>query len=285
MVEASDDLLDLGWTKLRWVLCAVLVMGLFASGIWVAIRQHPTISPPFPQTESAVMVDLKPIAPPPSAVPPQATVSVPIAEPSQSTSELPPILAPARPDTGPGVPASDPVTPMLPPAPPQLPAGQRDQTAARHPPSYHPHPDRTPADHATSTVSHAGSPPDRIAAPAQSVAPHTADSQTASAPTMAPANPFAISAWRNELLQRLLQAKRYPEEARDRDQQGVVQLRISLDRQGKLLSANLVKSSGFAVLDAAAVATIHRAEPFPEPPPQMPGNPIELTVPVHFALH
>lgn len=276
MVEASDDLLDLGWTKLRWALCAVLIMSLFSSGIWVAIRQPPTISPP---TESAVMVDLNPIATTPSAVPPQATASVPTAEPSQSTSELPPTLAPAKPDTGPGVPASDPLTPTIPPAPPQLPAGERDQTAAHHPPSHHPHPDR-PADHATSTVPHAGSPPERTAAPAQPATPHTA----ASAPTMAPASPIAISVWRNELLQRLLQAKRYPEEARGRDQQGVVQLRISLDRQGKLLSANVVKSSGFAVLDAEAVATIHRAEPFPEPPPQMPGNPVELTVPVHFSL-
>lgn len=101
---------------------------------------------------------------------------------------------------------------------------------------------------------------------------------------MAPADPYAISGWRNELLQRLLRAKRYPEEARDRDQQGVVQLRISMDRQGKLLSATVVKSSGYAVLDEEAVATMHRAEPFPEPPSQMPGNPIELTVPVHFSL-
>jgi protein TonB len=86
------------------------------------------------------------------------------------------------------------------------------------------------------------------------------------------------------LLGRLEQFKRYPYEAQYRRQQGVVYLRFDMDRHGKVLSAAIVKSSGFDALDQEALALIHRAEPLPPPPPEMAGDPIELTAPVQFFL-
>jgi protein TonB len=83
---------------------------------------------------------------------------------------------------------------------------------------------------------------------------------------------------------RLEQAKRYPREAQSRSVEGVPQVRFSLDRAGKVLSASLKQSSGSSLLDAEAVAMIHRADPLPPPPPEIEGETIELIVPIRFSL-
>ena len=317
MAEASDDLLDLGRAKLRWAICSAIMTSLFASGIWVAIREPATTWPPPAPAEAAVMIDLEPAAtappappaepaqagsePPPEPVPSEAAPSpTPPVEPAQIVSEPPPqpMVSEAAP-----VPAPQPLPPeaasAIPPADIAIPVPHRpppQRAATRLPPARHPY--RTPEAREPSMAPRVEAPPQRTAAPlpptryaeqtaaaaATSSAPPAEAAQTASARTMSPPNPNAIPAWEGELMRRLAQAKRYPEEARDRNQQGSVQLRISMDRQGRLLSANVVKSSGYAALDAEAVAMMHRAEPFPEPPSQMPGNPIQLTVPVNFAL-
>ncbi len=60
-------------------------------------------------------------------------------------------------------------------------------------------------------------------------------------------------------------------------------LRFSMDRHGKVLSANIAQSSGFDTLDQEALALIHRAEPLPPPPDEIHGDPVELTVPLSIA--
>ena len=83
---------------------------------------------------------------------------------------------------------------------------------------------------------------------------------------------------------RLGQVKHYPAAARFQHQQGVVLLRFSMDREGRVLSARIEKSSGVASLDQETLALIQRAQPLPKPPTEVPGNPIELVVPIEFSL-
>ena len=90
--------------------------------------------------------------------------------------------------------------------------------------------------------------------------------------------------WQSALLARLEQFKRYPNLAQFRHQEGVVQLRFTMDRQGHVLSAQIAKSSGYDALDDETLALIHRAEPLPPPPPEVTGATIGLTVPVQFSL-
>ena len=90
--------------------------------------------------------------------------------------------------------------------------------------------------------------------------------------------------WRGDLVGRLQRAKRYPDSARSRGDQGVATATFTIDRAGHVLSASLVHSSGSAVLDEEAVALIHRAEPLPPMPAEMSGATITLTVPVTFSL-
>ena len=73
--------------------------------------------------------------------------------------------------------------------------------------------------------------------------------------------------------------------AKSRDMvQGVVRLHFIMDREGRVLSYNVVGSSGFATLDDAARALIRRAQPLPPVPADYPGETLDLIVPVVFSL-
>jgi protein TonB len=94
----------------------------------------------------------------------------------------------------------------------------------------------------------------------------------------------AVPTWRGELVGRLQRAKRYPDSARSRGEQGVAMTTFTMDRAGHVLAASLVRSSGSPALDEEAVALIRRAEPLPPMPAEMLGATVTLTVPVSFAL-
>lgn len=90
--------------------------------------------------------------------------------------------------------------------------------------------------------------------------------------------------WQGLLIAQLEAHKRYPVAARERGEQGVVYLRFAMDRQGKVLSFSLEKSSGFADLDQETLDLVQRSQPLPRPPPSITGSVIELVVPVQFEL-
>ncbi|WHO37765.1 TonB family protein [Sphingobium sp. AP49] len=90
--------------------------------------------------------------------------------------------------------------------------------------------------------------------------------------------------WEGRVLARLQRFKRYPSTARGRREQGVVMICFRLDRQGRALSSSIARSSGSAILDAEALATLARADPLPPIPANRPDE-IELVVPIEFTLH
>lgn len=100
-----------------------------------------------------------------------------------------------------------------------------------------------------------------------------------------PSTPSAAEAlWEDDLLARLANLKRYPAAARRAHQQDTVMVRFVIDRTGQVLSAEVVKSKGIAVLDAEARALVRRAAPLPPPPAEVAGDAIQLIVPVQFIL-
>ncbi len=86
------------------------------------------------------------------------------------------------------------------------------------------------------------------------------------------------------VVRRLQQAKGYPQDARSRGDQGVALVTFTIDRNGRVLSAALARSSRSATLDEEAVAMIHRADPLPAMPAEMQGSSATLTVPANFTL-
>jgi protein TonB len=122
----------------------------------------------------------------------------------------------------------------------------------------------------------------------QRIAELEADIKTLpAAPTqgrIAPNTSNAVPTWKTQIVALLERNKRYPEAAQSRRQQGIAQVFFRLDRQGRVIDSRVVRSSGASALDEEALALLRRAQPFPPPPPELPGERVDLTVPIRFNL-
>ncbi|MGE4430826.1 MAG: energy transducer TonB [Sphingobium sp.] len=116
------------------------------------------------------------------------------------------------------------------------------------------------------------------------IEPHTAAPKTAPAPPAPQVSSDARDTWEGRVLAALNKLRRYPRMAMVRRQQGVPYIRFVMDRDGKVLSSRLERSSGFPDLDREAVALPKRASPLPHPPDEKRGDTFELVVPVEFFL-
>jgi periplasmic protein TonB len=94
----------------------------------------------------------------------------------------------------------------------------------------------------------------------------------------------SIPKWQTQIAATLERNKRYPPEARARGHQGVVRIAFSLDRSGHLVTSRIVHGSGHVALDEETLRLLQRAQPFPRPPVELPGEHIDLIVPVRFDL-
>jgi protein TonB len=59
----------------------------------------------------------------------------------------------------------------------------------------------------------------------------------------------------------------YPEQAREQQVHGDVILTVGLNRDGSIYSIDVAGSSGYSILDKAAIAIVHLSAPFPALPP------------------
>jgi protein TonB len=101
---------------------------------------------------------------------------------------------------------------------------------------------------------------------------------------LVPENPNVIPTWKTQIVALLERNKRYPEGAQARREHGVAQVFFSLDRNGRVIASRVLRSSGASALDEEALALLRRAQPFPAPPRELPGEHVDLTVPIRFNL-
>lgn len=93
-----------------------------------------------------------------------------------------------------------------------------------------------------------------------------------------PQNYFSrLVAWLNRY-------KEYPPEVKKRKQQGTVVLAFSIDRTGEVLAARIRTSSGYPLLDRAALAMLDRAASLPPMPDSMPRERLHLAAPIEYSL-
>ena len=85
------------------------------------------------------------------------------------------------------------------------------------------------------------------------------------------------------VLSRIEKKRYYPRLARMRNYEGRVGLLLEISAEGKLFSVKLVKSSGYRVLDRAALKIARMAAPFPPPPSEL-DPPIKLKIFLKFHL-
>jgi protein TonB len=255
------------------VMLAVLLHAVVVMGLWWLAPFKPD-----PSKEEPIMVlfDSSPsnvglqiperIGPPPEST---AASLPPSAEPQQEPRQqaLAPSEPPATPEPAPTLPLfefSVPPPPEPPPPPtsrdfPKTPAPNRLRPVQRTPPL--PAPPGPPAQQR---------PP--IDAPAAMPAPY---------PGPQPADSLAgPGRQRNDYLSRVfrhLEPYRVSaHSARAANQQGRVVTRVTLARNGGLIDVSIDSSSGRPNLDAAELAAIRAAAPFPPLPANMPGDPVIL---------
>lgn len=94
----------------------------------------------------------------------------------------------------------------------------------------------------------------------------------------------AQRSWRAQVTARIAQQWRYPMLARVRALEGEVHIAFVLDRAGVLVETRVLQSSGYTLLDAAAVALVERAAPYPKPPVNIEEQALSLNVPIHYRL-
>lgn len=78
--------------------------------------------------------------------------------------------------------------------------------------------------------------------------------------------------------------QRYPAEAVQKKEEGTVLLDITLARNGSVLDVSVAKSSGFPLLDEAAVKMARDASPVPPFPPNYAQNEGTATIPANYRL-
>ncbi len=101
--------------------------------------------------------------------------------------------------------------------------------------------------------------PDAPVSPAAKTIPAKADPRPQS-------NAASEGRFAQEVRARIEQKKAYPDTARDLGMSGTVEVLYVLERSGHLAKAEIVSSSGYALLDQAAVRAVRSAaySPFPE---------------------
>jgi protein TonB len=124
-------------------------------------------------------------------------------------------------------------------------------------------------------------------APRTTASPRS-DAQTAAKPAApnpgSAASRAATASWRDLVVARLQAAKRYPSAAQSRREQGVATVSFSVDRNGRVLSRHLIRSSGSSTLDEEVLSMVMRAQPLPSFPAAMTQSVISLSVPIRFSL-
>jgi TonB family protein len=88
--------------------------------------------------------------------------------------------------------------------------------------------------------------------------------------------------WQKELIAHLDKHKRYPAERSLKSAE--ILISFALDRMGHVLSTTIVKGSGDAAFDQAALAMVKKSDPVPPPPPAVADEGLSFTLPVIFRV-
>jgi periplasmic protein TonB len=212
--------------------------------------------PPLDLSNAVQVVFQAPPQPQPTPPPPPQPVVVPPPPPEPEPPPPPQVVQQPPP---PPAPVAE-----LPPPPPKPPEPKQP------PPKPRPRPVQ-PVEQQT--------PMPQLPLPVQ---PQPQQQQMASIPTPTPTP--TISPDYRTLLSGWLEAhKRYPEDARQRGEEGRAVLRFRVDRYGRVLNYQVVSSTGYGDLDQS-VENMMRGATMPPFPPSMREPEIEVSVTIRFGL-
>lgn len=248
-------------SALLGAMLALAAHGAAALALWPLIRSLPPTLPP--SVESAIQVELIAATAEPAAAPAAAPIPEPqIVQPE--VAELPEPLAHSGDD-----PTRPPVEEEAPPAP-----WSQALTQPEEPPPPRVEESPEPAKPPERPKASAAAPAARPAAPRpRAPRPQQAEQSGANSRQQAASYAAIVAA-------HLRRFHQYPREELSRGTSGTVRIRFSLTRGGQLAGASIAQGSSSAALNAAALAAVRRASPFPQPPTTIAA--LTFVVPLRF---
>lgn len=224
-------------------------------------------------------------------------VGLPSAPPDSPPSPLHVLLRAARPDPAPATVETAPA-PARPPEPITRPVPPRPESTAR------------PVAALTRPVSPERPAPARVRSETPVPTPVPAISLAAEAPAALPARPAIVPAepvavvphhapavatdeapdpallerYGRSLSSLFARQQQYPRLAALRGWEGEVQVRVTIARRGNIVATQIVRSSGFEVLDQNAIQLVASSGPLPRPPEALQNKELQIIVPVLFKL-
>lgn len=246
--------------RLLWA-CIAGSMLLHALLMWQA---HGVRSSPAPDTQ--IRASIRPAPPPPPAAP---AVAPEPPRPEPPKPEVKPEPAPPIPQARPE--PQRPVPERTVPLRPEPKAAAPDSKAAAAPPQPAPAPPSAPAPEGKSDAK-------TETAKAPATAPPAAPGPAASDDDLR----AVVGSYETQLAQQTEKRLRYPAPALDQRWEGVANVRVSVDEKGYIKSVELLKSSGYELLDEQAKIAVQKAKPFVQIPPPLRGKAFLASVAVVF---
>jgi periplasmic protein TonB len=247
---------------MRWFAIAAAALLHLSPALLLVLLYWPQTPPPAPPP--AIPVKLV-VAPPPSPPPPPpAKPAPPPAPASPAPRRSGPDLTTTAPTRGDAAAPHDDSEPApASPAPPGLtpPHGTgQPETAVLDPGAASPGPAKSPTAPVKAPPARKRAEPPRLAA--------IGERETNGDPYL------------NLVVENIRRHLSYPEIVRPLGLKGIAVYYIQIDRSGRLMWLDLVRSTGQKMLDAAAEKSIREASPFPPPPPEIMGQTLRLDLPM-----
>jgi protein TonB len=254
----------------RWALCGALVLTLHVAGAAWAIYapQDEEIND---EVAGAIVMELAPTTTTQraealdTAPGPQTEEALPTPPTTERVDELRPLdipqfeQSPLAPEPEVALPIAKPVDEITP---------EEEELKEVQPENLQPH---------QTVVAQSMAPPPQLAA-------KEAPTITARQLGEVTKNSRAVLTYQKSIRLHVKKHQRYPNAARDRNEQGTAAVEFAIDRTGRLLTRKLIKSSGYARLDEEALATLDRCNPFPLPPDEQPGEVMNFSLKIQFKI-
>lgn len=97
-------------------------------------------------------------------------------------------------------------------------------------------------------------------------------------------DPALLERYGRSLSSLFARQQQYPRLAALRGWEGEVQVRVTIARRGNIVATQIVRSSGFEVLDQNAIQLVASSGPLPRPPEALQNKELQIIVPVLFKL-
>ncbi len=242
----------------RWAGSFVFVLGLHAGAVGLALGWTAG-DVPYSPPPAAVMIELAPLPAAPQITPNDSPPGPEVNEVLPEPEPPPPIEFPPPPVVAEvAIPLDEPPPPPeLKPPPPQI-------VEKKRPPPKKP-------------------PPPKMTAPQAAPAPAPVAAAPMSGASFDPPS-NTLPTWKGLMLRHLERHKRYPVEAQRARQEGVVYVRFTMSRDGRVLAVRIERSANVASLDQEGLDLLRRAQPLPALPSDQPGETLELVVPIQFYM-